>query len=77
VYGFTASSLIPTVSIGDKVVSAIEWKNKDGSSISPGSKGVVIGPSTDTSAADSDKRVSVQFDGMKANMVAATQIKSE
>ena len=62
-------------SIGDKVVSTIEHSSGS-SSISPGSEGVVLGPSTNPSAADSDERVHVQFDGMQLNMAVVTQIKA-
>ena len=62
-------------SIGDKVVSTIEHSSGS-SGISPGSEGVVLGPSTNPSVADSDERVGVQFDGMKMNMAVVTQIKA-
>ena len=62
--------------IGDECYSTISRTGKNGKSIVPGSRGTVTGP-CNSSAADADQRVYVEFDsGVVVNMLAKPQIKT-
>ena len=62
--------------IGDECYSTISH-TVDGKSIVPGSRGTVTGPCSNSSLANADQRVSVEFDsGVATNIDAKTQIKT-
>ena len=62
--------------IGDECYSTISH-TKAGKSIVPGSRGTVTGPCNNSSLANADQRVYVEFDsGVVINMNATTQIKT-
>ena len=65
----------PGFEIGDVCYSTISYTGTNGKSIVPGSKGRVIGPCNNSSSANLDQLVLVQFDtGLLINIKAKSQI---
>ena len=63
--------------IGDECYSTTSFTGKNGKSIVPGSRGTVTGPCSNSSLANADQLVYVEFDsGVATNMYAKEGIKT-